>query len=128
MKKCFIVVFSFLLLVGCVSHSGKTADSSANSFVVTLQNGKSFRITPDLASLKNTGYPIFHPESLGLPVFEQFKRRATERIMAESLGKREIDITKVRFAHCSVRDASGQHPTPPIYFVIGDYAMIEELK
>lgn len=125
MKK-YSVFLGLLLLAGCPSSSDQSAITSRDSFVVTLENGKAFRITPNIAKLKDTGNLVFHSERFS-PVRQQFERKATTAVLRETKRNPNLDIAQVVFAQITGRHESGES-FRPMRFRIGDYAKVEELK
>lgn len=110
MKK-YSVLLGLLLLVECPSSSDESAVTSHDSFVVTLENGKAFRITPNIAKLKNIGNLAFHSDSIS-PVRQQFERQATTAVLREAERNPNLDIAQVVFAQVTGRHESGESFRP----------------
>ena len=121
MRRVFCFLFLLMVITGCKSRS-----APAYSFVVTLQNGRSYRITPDEQKLQQGSNLVF---SMGSeqPLTEQFKEKVTERVALQEKRETDLNIGKLVFGEARIRLASGAC-APPLEFRVEDYAIVEELS
>ena len=125
MIRCSVMLV-LSLLVGCALQSDESVDAHEESFVITLQEGKSFRITPDPEKMQACSSLVFLPERVQ-PLTEQFERMVTERIALAEKRNPNLDIRDLVFAEVRARDKSGVC-LPPMEYKVADYATVEELK
>ena len=130
-----------LLLVGC----GKTSErndafnknvnihqlekdigqQAESSFVVTLQNGRSFRITPDVEKLKQYNTVLISDDVSHLA--EQFEEKVLQRLEYQQKRDPNTDISKLVFGELRIRYASGAC-SPTVEFKVEDCVKVEELS
>ncbi len=104
----------------------KTKVVEGKPFELTLDNGKSYRITPNLTKLQELGNLVFRFDR-SLSLEQQFEKRVRERVVAESKRNRNLDVKQVVFDWFRARDPSGKS-FPPMEFRVGDYAKVEERR
>ena len=134
-----IIVAAYILLSALLPSCGKATEpqvdsknpskppqsiNSSNSFVVVLKNGKSFRITPDVAKLQKE-IKFFRNDNAST-CYDRFQNIATFRIQKKDKEIPNCEIDKVVFYRLTGRNGSGDSFSTP--FIIGNYASIEELK
>lgn len=124
--KTFAVAAFSLLLMGAAVQPADSVETRQESFVVKLPNGKSFRITPNPAELKEIASFVFQPESTS-PIQKQFERLVTRAVSREATRNPNLNVARVVFAQVTGRHGSGES-FRPWKFRIGDYAKIEELR
>jgi hypothetical protein len=127
-----IVVFALLILLsyvvaGCTSTPDERKNILQDSFVIIMQSGKSYRVTPDLEKLKSAGNNIFHSESSFESIWQQFKQKVNEAVKREVMHNPNVNVVHTVFATITGRQESGES-IRPIELLIGDYASIEELN